>query len=250
MAIALPAEVYGAGLVFTRVGALVMLMPGVGEESVSPRIRLAFALILTLVFYPLLRAGLPAIPGTVGGLGAQVLLELLVGLGLGALLRLFMMALAVTGEVVSMQTTLSFAQTANPMQATPTTTLGTFLMLIGLTLVFATNLHHVFIAAILRSYSLFPAGRGINVADLMALEIRTVAEVFALGIQLSAPVIVFSLVFNIATGFIGRVMPQFQIFFVATPLNLLFGLSIFGLSLGVLGLVWIGRFREFLQVFV
>ena len=70
-------------------------------------------------------------------------------------------------------------------------------------------------------------------------------QTFALGIQLAAPVIVFSLVFNLASGFIGRAMPQFQIFFIATPLTVLLGLSVFALSLGVFGLVWVGAFRDF-----
>ena len=51
------------------------------------------------------------------------------------------------------------------------------------------------------------------------------APSFALGVQLAAPVIVFALVFNIATGLVGRVMPQFQVFFVASPLSVLLGLS-------------------------
>src|SRR4051812_26969644 len=127
MAQALPVEIYGAGLVFTRVGAVVMLMPGVGEATVSPRIRLALALILSLAFFPILRAGLPPVPSTVGGLGAQMAIEVLVGLGLGGLMRLFMGALAVSGEVVSLQTSLAFAQTANPMEAQPSASLGAFL---------------------------------------------------------------------------------------------------------------------------
>jgi flagellar biosynthetic protein FliR len=73
------------------------------------------------------------------------------------------------------------------------------------------------------------------------------AETFALGIQLSAPVMVFSLVFNVATGFIGRAMPQFQVFFVASPLTVLLGLSLFALSLGAFGLVWIDRYRAFAE---
>ena len=81
------------------------------------------------------------------------------------------------------------------------------------------------------------------VEDAGLLAIRTVSAAFALGIQLAAPVIVFSLVFNLATGLIGRVMPQFQIFFVAAPLNILLGLSIFALGLGALGLVWIEQYR-------
>ena len=44
-------------------------------------------------------------------------------------------------------------------------------------------------------------------------------------------------------------MPQFQIFFVATPLMVLLGLSIFALSLGVIGTVWVNRYRELLGVF-
>jgi flagellar biosynthetic protein FliR len=242
----LPAEVYGAGLVFCRVGALIMLLPGVGEASVPPRIRLSLALVLSLAFYPILRAGLPPIPATVGDLGAQVLIELLIGLAIGSLLRLFLAALAVAGEAVSLQTTLSFAQTANPGMP-PTTTVATFLGLLGLTLVFATDLHQMFIAAIVRSYEMFPAGRGVSMVDFGQLAVRTVASTFALGIQLAAPVIVFSLVFNVAAGFIGRAMPQFQIFFVVTPLSVLLGLSILAMSLGVLGLVWVDRFRTFVD---
>jgi flagellar biosynthetic protein FliR len=47
-------------LTFARVGTLVMLMPGVGEQLVTPRARLAFAVLLTLVFFPFARTILPA----------------------------------------------------------------------------------------------------------------------------------------------------------------------------------------------
>ena len=244
---ALPAEVYGAGLVMCRVGALLMLIPGVGETNVPANIRLGLALVLTLAFYPILRAGLPPVPGTVGGMGAQICIELILGLAIGSLLRLFLAALSVAGEVVSLQTTLSFAQTANPLEAQPSATVTTFLTLLGLTLVFATDLHQMFIAAIVRSYAMFPAGKGFSVQDFGRLEIQTFGQIFALGVQLSAPVMVFSLVFNIAAGFIGRAMPQFQVFFAAAPLSILLGLSVLAMSLGVFGLVWIDKFRTFVD---
>ena len=116
---ALPAQVYAAGLVFLRVGAIVMLMPGVGEGFVPPRIRLAFALLLALCLGPIAQSSLPPIPSTVGDLGGQVLKELIIGLMLGGLLRFFLSALSVAGEVIAIQTTLAFAQTANPIQAQP-----------------------------------------------------------------------------------------------------------------------------------
>jgi flagellar biosynthetic protein FliR len=247
---ALPAEVYGAGLVFARVGALAMLLPGVGEQTVPANVRLAFSFLLSLVLYPVVRSSLPPIPSTVDGLASQLVIEIVIGLGIGALLRMFLGALTVAGEVVSLQTTLSFAQTANPLQAQPTPTIGTFLALIGVTLVFSTDLHQLFIAAIVKSYALFAPGKGMPTGDFVSLAIRAMGETFSLGVQLAAPVIVFSLIFNIAAGLIGRAMPQFQVFFAATPLSVLLGLSVFALSLGMFGLVWVDRFRDFVGRFV
>jgi flagellar biosynthesis protein FliR len=246
---ALPIQVYGVGLILARVGALVMLIPGIGESAVPPRLRLGFAFVLALALYPVLAPRLPSVPFTIGEVGAQVGLEVVIGLSIGLLLRLFLGSLAVAGEVVSLQTTLSFAQTTNPLQAQPSTTVATFLTLLGLTLVFATGLHQSFIAGIAHSYDLFAPGRAPPARDLGGLMVTTFGQTFALGIQLAAPVIVFSLVFNVATGFVARAMPQFQVFFAATPLQVLLGLSVFALGLGVFGLVWVDRFRAFAERF-
>ena len=242
-------QVFAAGLVFARLGAVVMLIPGLGESFIPPRIRLAFALSLSLMMFPLIVAGAPPLPSDAAGVALAVIKELLIGLMIGSILRLFMTSLASAGEIISIQTTLSFAQTANPMQAQPTTTIGTFLGLIGIVLIFTTNLHHLFIAAIVKSYDLFPFTRNMPLADAGQLAVQTMGKSFALGLQLSAPVVVFSLIFNIATGLVGRVMPQFQVFFVATPLMLILGLSVFALSLGVIGMVWVDRYRDVIGVF-
>lgn len=242
---ALPVQVYGAGLIFARVGALVMLLPGIGETAVPPRIRLGIALLLSLMLYPVLSARLPSVPTDLGGVAGQVIVELLLGLAIGAVIRFFLGSLAVAGEVISLQTTLAFAQTTNPLQAQPSTSVSTFLTVVGLTLVFSTDLHQLFIAAIVKTYTLFPPGGRLPTADLSGLAVRAMGETFALGIQLSAPILVFSLVIYVAAGLIGRMMPQFQVFFVATPLIVLLGLSILALGLGVIGLVWVDHLRAF-----
>jgi flagellar biosynthesis protein FliR len=247
---AVPAEIYAAALVFMRVGAIIMLIPGIGETAIPPRVRLSLALLIALCLGAIAKPTLPAIPDTLGVMGAQVIKELLIGLMIGGLVRLFMSSLAVVGETVAIQTTLAFSQTANPMQAQPGTSISAFLGVLGVTLIFATNLHHVFIGAIAHSYTIFAPSKPILVQDAALLAIQTVGRSFALGIQLAAPVIVFSLVFNVAVGLVGRVMPQFQIFFVASPLSVILGLSVFALSLGTLGLIWIERYEDFLQIFV
>jgi flagellar biosynthetic protein FliR len=242
-------QVYAAGLIFARLGAIAMLLPGVGEAAVPARVRLSFALLMALMLYPVVGASAPPIPASGGGLGGAIIKEVLIGLMLGGVLRLFMTALSAAGEVVSIQTTLSFAQTANPAEAQPSTSLGTFLGLLGILLIMTTDLHHLFLTAIVKSYSIFPFSRAPPVGDAGRLAVQTVGRSFALGLQLAAPVLVFSLVFSIATGLVGRVMPQFQVFFVATPLQLLLGLSVFALSLGTIGMVWVDRYRDLLGAF-
>src|SRR6185436_10788524 len=114
-------QVFAAGLVFARLAAIVMLIPGIGETFIPPRIRLALALSLALMLLPVVGAGVPPIPVGVSGVAGAVIKEVLIGLMIGAILRLFMSSLVTAGEIVSIQTTLAFAQTANPTQAQPST---------------------------------------------------------------------------------------------------------------------------------
>lgn len=242
-------QVYAAGLVFARVGAMVMLLPGIGESTIPVMVRLAFAVLLAMCLGPVVANVLPALPTTNSALFGLIIREVLVGLMIGGILRLFLSSLATAGEIISLQTNLSFAQTANPIEARPGGAVSSFLTLLGVSLIFATGMHRVFIDAIADSYAIFTPAKAMPIADAGALAVETVAKSFALGVQLSSPVIVFALVFNIATGLIGRVMPQFQIFFVATPLSVLLGLSVFALSLGVVSMVWIDRYGDLIALF-
>ncbi|MBU1348113.1 MAG: flagellar type III secretion system protein FliR [Alphaproteobacteria bacterium] len=243
-------QVWAGGLIFARIGAILLSLPGIGESYVPPRIRLALALVVSLALWPIIAPSLPGLPASLGGAVGWIIREVVTGLMIGVILRAFTAALSVAGEVVSLQTTLSFAQTTNPLQAQPGTTIGAFLMLLGTVLIFATNTHHLFIAGLVGSYELVAPARPLVTADFVELAVRTVADSFILGVQLSAPVIVFALIFNLAAGLVGRVMPAFQIFFAAAPLSIILGLSIFALSLGVLGTVFIDRYRALANLFV
>ncbi len=242
-------QIYTGALIFARLASMVMTMPGVGDTTVPVRIRLSFAFILTIMLLPVLAPVLPTVPDTVSGMAGYVIKEVLLGLMIGTIMRFFLAALSVAGEIISIQTTLSFAQTSAPGIAPGSTTMGTFLGLLGLVLIMTTDLHHLFIGAIVKSYTIFPFSRPIPVDDSVQLAVRTVSGAFRLGLQLSAPVAVFALVFNIGLGMIGRVMPQFQIYFVASPLLVIFGLSILALTLGVIGMVWVDGYRSLLLSF-
>jgi flagellar biosynthetic protein FliR len=242
-------QVWQGAMIFARIGAVLLMLPGVGESYVPPRIRLSLALVVSLALWPVVAGALPGLPATLGGMAGWIIREVIVGLAIGALLRMFLTALATAGEVVALQTTLAFAQTANPTQASPGSTISAFLMILGVTLIFATNTHHLFIAGLVGSYELIAPARPLVTGDFAALAVRTLADAFTLGVQLAAPVLVFAIIFNLASGLVGRVMPAFQVYFAAAPLSIILGLSVFALSLGVLGTVFIDRYRALASVF-
>ena len=243
-------QVWAGGLIFARIGAILMLIPGFGETYVPPRIRLSLALLISLALWPVVRDSLPGLPETLGGMAGWVIREVVVGLMIGMLLRMFLTSLMTAGEIVSLQTTLSFAQTANPLQAQPGSTVGSFLLLFGVTLIFATDTHHLFIAGMVGSYSLIAPAKPLIMGDFTEMAVRTLGDSFLLGVQLAAPVLVFALIFNLASGLIARVMPSFQVYFAAAPLSVILGLSIFALSLGALGTIFIDRYRRLAEYFV
>lgn len=242
-------QIWQGALIFSRIGAVLLMLPGIGESYVSPRIRLSLALVVSFALWPVISGALPALPVSLGGMAGWIIREVIVGLMIGALLRSFLTALATAGEIVALQTTLSFAQTANPMQVQPGSTISAFLMLLGTTMIFATDTHHLFIAGLVGSYELIRPAGPLVTGDFATLAIRTLGDAFMLGVQLSAPLLVFALIFNLASGLVGRVMPAFQVFFAAAPLSILLGLSVFALSLGVVGTVFIDRYRALAQLF-
>lgn len=235
-----------AGLaLFARLSAMVMLMPGVGEALVPANVRLAIALLLTLTLAPALAPVLPPQPESFAQGVSVIVGETLIGLMLGAAARLLMATLSTAGQIIGMETGLAFAQTADPTQAQAGQILSAFLGLLGATLVFATDLHHVFLRGVVGSYTLFSGGETPSVADAADLAVSTLSQSFVVAMQISAPVILAGFVFRAGLAVLTRLVPQIQVFFISVEINLLGGFMILALSLSVGVLIWLDRMQSF-----
>ncbi len=145
--------------------------------------------------------------------------------------------------MIAQQLGLGFVTAVDPTQGQQGVLVGNFLTLLGVTLIFATDLHHLVIAALNDSYSLFRPGEIPLLGDVAALTTRTVAAAFHIGIQLSAPFLVFGLLFNLGLGVLSRLMPQMQVFFVGMPLSILLGFLILLLVVGAMMGTFLGSFE-------
>jgi flagellar biosynthetic protein FliR len=229
-------------LLFARLGGLGMLMPGFGETGVPARFRLTIVVLLAVLLYPLLSPALPqgliANPARlIVALGA----ELAIGIFVGLVGRLVMSAAQVAGATVAAQTGLSFSMSVDPTQGQQGAVVGNLLALLATTLVFVLDLHHLSLQAIVSSYKLFPPGQWLELGDFSDAALRLVAESFKIGVQMAAPFVVFGLVFNFGLGVLAKLMPQFQIFFVAMPANILLGLLLMMAVTGSMMLYFTGH---------
>jgi len=166
---------------------------------------------------------------------------------LGMTARLTIAALQVTGSVVAQQLGLGFVTAVDPTQGQQGVILGNFLTILGIALLFATNLHHLVIAALDDSYTLFVPGEVPLTGDMAALMTRTLAGAFRVGVQLSAPFLVFGLLFNLGLGLLSRLMPQMQVFFVGMPLSILAGLMMLFLLLSAMMGTYMGSVESVLR---
>jgi flagellar biosynthetic protein FliR len=244
----LPAYAAAFLLVFARIGTMVMLLPGLGEMSVPRRVRLTIALVLTAVLLPLHRAAYTVELKSFGPVLTMLGQEIFIGAVLGLTARLMISALQVAGFVIAQQLGLGFVTAVDPTQGGQQGVLiGNFLTILGVTLIFATDLHHLVIAALSESYALFRPGEMPLIGDVAALMTQTIALAFKIGIQLSAPFLIFGLLFNLGLGVLSRLMPQMQVFFIGLPLSILLGLLILILVLGALMTVFLGSMESVLR---
>ncbi|HVZ90093.1 MAG TPA: flagellar biosynthetic protein FliR [Rhizomicrobium sp.] len=221
-------------LVFSRVGAMIMLMPAIGETGVPPMARLVLALAISLALAPTVSAAYPqAAPSTGLALGLLIAQETTAGVLVGAMARIIMSALQVAGTIIATQTGLAYAQTVDPTNpGAQSAIVGNFLSLLAVVLIFSFNLHHLAIGAVAGSYRLLPPGGALPSGDMAELAIRLVSGSFALGFQLAAPFLVFGFALSVGIGVLARLMPQLQIYFVAMPINILAGFLLLILLIG------------------
>jgi len=209
-------------------------LPGLGEMTVSPRVRLALALALTAVIMPLHRNDYQIDMRAFGPVLMTLGQELLIGVVLGMLARLTIASLQIAGSVVAQQMGLGFVTAVDPTQGQQGAIVGNFLGVLGITLIFATDMHHLIIAALNDSYTVFRPGEIPILGDVANILTTTISGTFRIGVQISAPFLVIGLLFNLGLGVLSRLMPQLQVFFVGMPLSILAGLLLLLLVIGAM----------------
>jgi flagellar biosynthetic protein FliR len=212
-----------------RITAVLMTMPIFGTTLVPRRVRLYFALAITVVVVP----GLPPMP-QVHALDLSALLliaeQIIIGALLGFSLQLFFQAFVVAGQIISIQMGMGFASMVDPTNGVSAAVIGQFLTMLVTLLFLAMNGHLVVIEVLIESFTTLPVGSATLVNHFWELAGK-LGWVLGAAMLLVLPAITALLVVNIAFGIMTRAAPQLNIFSIGFPLILVLGMVIFWIGM-------------------
>ncbi|WP_408733486.1 flagellar biosynthetic protein FliR [Pseudomonas sp. LS1212] len=212
-----------------RVTAVLMTMPIFGTPLVPGRIRLYFALAITVVIVP----GLPAMPEVRAlDLSALMLIaeQIIIGALLGFSLQLFFQAFVIAGQIVAIQMGMAFASMVDPTNGVSVAVIGQFFTMLVTLLFLSMNGHLVVFEVLTESFTTLPIGSGLLVNHFWDLAGR-LGWVLGAALLLVLPAVTALLVVNVAFGVMTRAAPQLNIFSIGFPLTLVLGLVILWIGL-------------------
>ncbi|MBN2906234.1 MAG: flagellar biosynthetic protein FliR [Rhodobacteraceae bacterium] len=223
-------------MVFLRVGAVMAMLPAFGERAVPLRVRLGLALAFTAIVAPAVGPGLPV---GAAALGLSFGTETVIGLALGLVLRVMILALQMAGEIAAQSTSLS--QILGSVSMDPQPAMGRLMMIAGLSLAMMSGLHVRAAEAMILSYEILPAGQFPDAAALADWGVGQIARGFGLAATLAMPFVIASLIYNVAMGVINKAMPQLMVAFVGAPAITAGGLLLLLLAMPAMLALWQGR---------
>lgn len=231
-------------LIFTRIGTVIYVMPGLGDSFVPSNVRLLFALSISFILTPVLAPSIPHIPEQTLPLLMIIISETCIGIFIGLVMKLMLSALNVAGSTASIQSSLANATLFNPASDAQGTILEAIYTIAGLTLIMVTDLHHYMISSAVYSYQIFPVDQGLpDIGSMSETITKLVNTLFRVGVQIALPFIVVITILNIGMGLLGRLMPQMQIFFVAIPVQLTLTFIVFASTISLGLMYWISEYE-------
>jgi flagellar biosynthesis protein FliR len=236
-----PQVILATFIMFCRIGACLMLMPGFASPRVPLRVRLFLAVSVTLALAPLLsgkvqEATTDDAPVAVLGLIAS---ETIIGAIIGLMGRMFFMALQFAGSAITMLIGLSDTPDAQIVEDQPLAGVTSLITMTAVVLLFLTDLHWEVLRALVDSYVAVPVAEQLAPNFGVIKLVDALTDGFFIALRICAPFIVYSLTINLMFGILGKLTPQIPVYFISIPFVLAGG-----------GIILYFAADEFLQIFI
>jgi flagellar biosynthetic protein FliR len=207
-----------------RLTGLMLFAPFFGSVSVPPQLKAAFVVATSVLLYPVLSPHLNSLQ--LSHWPVLVVSELLIGAVMGIATNLVFDAVQMAGQVLSVQMGFSLVSLLDPQTQADSTVMAQFHQTIAMLIFLRLDVHLWLLHAIGRSFFVLPPGT-FHLSGLFTMTVIYAAgRVFALGIQMAAPVFSATLLADIVIALLGKASPQMPLMLLGPPLKTLLGLGV------------------------
>jgi flagellar biosynthetic protein FliR len=207
-----------------RLTGLMLFAPFFGSSVIPARIKAVLVLALTFLLFPVV--GKQIAPATLTEWPLLIFSEFLFGIGMGIATNIVFEAAQLAGQVLGVQMGYSLVNILDPQTQVDTTVVAMFYQSIVMLLFLQMDVHYWLLRAVGNSYRYVPAGAAHLNGFFTLAVIKTVGEVFSLGVQIAAPVLCATLAADVVLGLLGKASPQMPLMLLGPPIKSLLGISI------------------------
>ena len=233
-------------LVLMRMTGLFIFAPMLSSAAIPMRIKVLLALAMSLCIYPLI----PPQP-VIGWNGANLLLaasgEIFVGLLIGFVAILPLIAMRMAGTLIGQQLGLDLAELYHPGHGNRGDVLAELLFFTALVIFLLLDGHRALTAALIGSFERLPVGGGVPGDAVLATLVGLIGAMTELAIRVAAPVLCIVFLEAVTLGFVARTVPQLNILSAGFPLRIVVGIGVLLLAMGIIGHVFAGAMAQSLD---
>jgi len=196
---------------FIRVSSFFMVIPIIGTQLITQRVRLILSIAVTVAIMPQISEIIVYQPMTMSWILAAIK-EILIGLLLGFIIQFLFQLLVIGGQTIAMQSGLGFAQLMDPVNGVSVAAISQLYLLMANIFFFSSNAHLSVIQILTQTFESFPVGVNNWPVDALMQVVNLGSWMFASGLLIALPIVVALLLLNITFGVISRLSPQFNVF--------------------------------------
>lgn len=217
-----------AMLVFARVGACLMLMPGISSARIPMNFRLFLAVAFSLIMMPLADSNFMTIAANpnLATLLAGIASESLVGATFGIIAHAYMWALQFMANIVGLSIGYSGQPGTSVIESMPETQVANMITIGALMVFFASDLHMVVIRGLLTSYQIIPVSLTPAPQSALIDFKDALSQTFLTTLRIASPFIIYAILVNIAVGLINKLTPTIPVYFISMPFVMFGGLML------------------------
>ncbi|NNF99227.1 MAG: flagellar biosynthetic protein FliR [Desulfobacteraceae bacterium] len=220
--------------IFLRVTAILFAAPLFDSKTIPLILKAGLAISISLLLYPVIAGDLPPVPTDVIPFALGAMAEISVGVIIGLSVKIMFAGIQLAGQMAGYQMGFAVVNVMDPATSSQIPILAQVKNLFAMLIFLSINAHHLFLKAMVESFSLVPPfgfSLSQSIAGLMGPIMVLTAGLFVVAIKVAAPIMGVMLLSSVGLGIVARTVPQMHIFIVAMPLKIMVGFIFLGLTL-------------------